>query len=128
VASQLHGRDGPDGAVFTSSLFVGGFNPATVYDADLSAIDVPTLVVHHELDACNVTLFADVPAFMAALTHAKHLQLISFTGGGPAVGDPCGGSYYHGYIGMEAQAVAAIGAYIRAYSRPGQGHEHGQEH
>ena len=125
VASQLHGRAGPDGAVFTSSLLRPGGNPHTVFDADLSAINVPTLVVHHVDDGCFVTQFSDVHLLTEALIHARDLQLLPISGGTPTsvlTGlDPCGGSHHHGYIGQEASVVAAIGHYILAHSRPGRG-------
>lgn len=119
VASRLSGYDGPDGLVLTSSVLdaPGG----SVFETNLASITVPTLVVHHELDACPATLFANVPALMAALTRANHLQLVSFTGGGPPVGGICESFHWHGYIGIEAQVTNTIADFILAH----RSHEHG---
>ncbi len=123
VASRLSGSDSPDGIVLTASSLLGG--GGTVFNSNLAAITVPTLVVHHELDACPVTLFADVPALMAALSGASDLQLLSYTGGGPPVGNVCDGFYWHGFIGIEAQVVDDIAGYIFAHHPHGHhGHDH----
>jgi hypothetical protein len=119
VASVLHGPAGPDGVVFTSSLLLpGGGDPSSVFSADLGAITVPALVVHNQLDACFVTLFADVHLLVDALVNAQDLQLVPVTGGGPPSGDPCGAFHYHGYIGIEAKVAKIVGDYIHD-------HEHG---
>ena len=123
VASRLSGDDGPDGLVLTSSVLVAPGQ--SVFDTNLAAITVPTLVVHHELDACSATLFANVPALMAALTSASDLHLVSFTGGGPPVGDTCSAFHWHGYLGIEAQVTDTIGDFILAHRSHGHGrHDH----
>lgn len=123
VTSRLSGDDGPDGLVLTSSVLVAP--GASVLDTNLAAIKVPTLVVHHKLDACPATLFADVPTLMAALTSASDLQLVSFTGGGPPVGDSCDAFHWHGYPGIEAQVTNTIADFILAHRSHGHGgHDH----
>jgi hypothetical protein len=123
AASRLFGHDGPDGLVLTSSVLKAA--GMSVFDTHLAAITVPTLVVHHELDVCPSTLFADVPTLMAALTSASDLQLVSFTGGGPPVGGVCDAFHWHGYIGIEAQVTDAIADFILAHRRHGHGgHDH----
>jgi hypothetical protein len=123
VASRLPGDDGPDGLVLTSSVLVAP--GASVFDTNLAAITVPTLVVHHELDACPATLFVDVSALIAALTSASDLELVSFTGGGPPVGNICEAFHWHGYPGIEAQVTNTIADFILAHRRPGHGgHDH----
>jgi len=65
AASRLCGNEGPKGRVLTSSVLKAA--GTSVFDTQLAAITVPTLVVHHKPDACPSTLFVDVPALMAAL-------------------------------------------------------------
>jgi pimeloyl-ACP methyl ester carboxylesterase len=123
AASRLSGNDGPNGLVLTSSVLDA--EGMSVFGTHLAAITVPTLVVHHEQDACPATLFANVPALMAALTSASKLELVSFTGGGPAVGGDCDAFHWHGYIGIEAQVTDTIADFILAHRRNGHGgHDH----
>jgi hypothetical protein len=122
VASRLFGNDGPDGLVLTSSVLVAP--GASVFDTTLAAIKVPTLVIHHELDACSATPFSAVPPLMAALTNARDLHLVSFTGG-TYVGNACDAFHYHGYLGIEAQVTNTIADYILAHRSHGHGeHDH----
>lgn len=123
VASRLSGHDGPDGLVLTSSVLVAP--GASVFQTNLAAITVPTLVVHHKLDACPATPFAYVPALMAGLTSASDLQLVSYTGGGPPVGSICDAFHWHGYLGIEAQVTNTIADFILAHRSHGHGgHDH----
>ncbi len=123
VASRLSGDGGPDGLVLTSSVLVAP--GADVFATNLATIKVPTLVVHHELDGCPATPFAKVPTLMAALTSASDLHLVSFTGGGPPVGDICDAFHWHGYLGIEAQVTGTIADFILAHRTHGHdGHDH----
>jgi hypothetical protein len=118
VASRLSDDNGPDGLVLTSSvLYASG---ADVFATNLAAIEVPTLVVHHELDACPATLFSAVPALMAALTNTRDLHLVSFTGG-TYVGNACDAFHYHGYLGIEAQVANTIADFILDHRSHGHG-------
>jgi pimeloyl-ACP methyl ester carboxylesterase len=42
-------------------------------------------------------------------------QLMTFQGGRPAISPPCEARSPHGYLGIEATVVSAIGAWIRAH-------------
>ena len=123
VTSRLSGDNGPDGLVLTSSVLVAP--GADVFATNLGAIKVPTLVVHHKLDACPATLFADVPTLLAQLTSVRDLHLVSFTGGGPPVGGECDAFHWHGYVGIEAQVTNTIADFILAHRSHGHGeHDH----
>jgi dienelactone hydrolase len=94
-----------DGVIETSSLFTGSGGrggSSSLGNFDWDAIKVPLLFVHHENDAC-----ASCP-----YTWAKHLTerypLITVRGGSPPESDPCEAMSAHGYIGKEAETVAAI--------------------
>ena len=52
---------------------------------------------------------------MKALKRAPVKELMAFEGGSPAISAPCEAKAPHGYLGLEAQVVSAIGAWIRAH-------------
>jgi hypothetical protein len=94
-----------DGVIETSSLFKGSGGrggSSSLGNFDWDAIKVPLLFVHHESDAC-----ASCP-----YSWAKHLSerypLITVRGGSAPESDPCEAMSAHGYIGKEAETVAAI--------------------
>jgi pimeloyl-ACP methyl ester carboxylesterase len=119
VAAHLDGqRDAPDGIALTSTLLVTTANQS-VFDVDLSRITLPVLIAHHEQDACFVTLYADVPLLVGALSNADVAPVRAYTGGGPPSGDPCGAFHFHGFVGIEATVVSDLGHDIlrRAHRR-----------
>ena len=110
AATQLQGKDGPDGLVLSSTILTDPKGrPVTAMD--LGQIRIPTLVVHHEQDACSHCAYSDVPALMNKLTSAPQKQLLSFKGGGNK-GDPCEAFAYHGFNGLEAEVVQQTVAWI----------------
>ena len=113
AAARLR-EGGPDGLVLTSSVtrksrVVG----VTLSDVDLDEIRVPTLVVHHENDACVVTPIADAWTLPRRLKRAPKKEVVAFRGGSP-VGDPCEGYAHHGYFGIDDEVVKAIADWIKA--------------
>jgi pimeloyl-ACP methyl ester carboxylesterase len=110
VATELSGRDGPDGVVLSSTV-VNDPRGRGVSAMPLGNIRVPVLVVHHEQDGCKVCPFAEVPVMMRKLTHAPKTKLLSFTGGSNQ-GDPCEAFAYHGFNGLEAEVVRQTAAWI----------------
>jgi pimeloyl-ACP methyl ester carboxylesterase len=79
----------------------------------LEAIRIPVLVIHHQKDACAVTVPRDVPRIMNGLKNAPVKKLIMVDGGANAAGDPCGNQHWHGYVGMEKEAVDIIADWIK---------------
>ena len=104
---------GPDGIVLTSS-FVNPSSQGALPSHRLGDIRVPALLVHHEKDECQGSLFKDVPPVLAALTGAPRKELITFRDGGPPKGDPCEPWGYHGYPGIESKTVIRITDWIKA--------------
>jgi hypothetical protein len=107
---------GPDGLVITSS--VTRTTPGasqTVVDAGLDDVRVPTLVVHHEQDACVGTPGSDARA-LAGRVRATRKELLLFQGGaGGASGTrACGPFAAHGYYGIDEAVVKAIADWIKA--------------
>jgi len=99
--------------VLTSSITAGAVTGAVPGQA-LEKITVPVLVVHHTQDACKFC-----PPTLAKMIEPKlsaspaHATLI-LDGGQNPTGDPCAALHYHGFIGMEAQAVQQIADWVKA--------------
>jgi len=114
VATQLPtpAAGGADGVVLTSTILAGSnANDRPVPEMQLGRIAVPVLVVHHRRDGCALCPFADVPRVTAALRASPRTETIAFDGG-TTTGDPCQAFAYHGFNGIEPQAVAAIADWI----------------
>lgn len=127
------GRDGIatssiDGLVLTStvtrlpqeSAYAKAFSrfssvyPAGVISMALEEIRVPTLIVSHSDDGCYATPAADAPALAKHLTRAPKVEIALISGGDPPRSDPCEAHSQHGFLGVEAQAVARIAEFIKA--------------
>ena len=107
---------GPDGIVLTSSVTgTSKVSYETVLHGGLEDIRVPTLVVHHKADTCQASPYSGAESIMKALRRASVKELMTFEGGSPPISSPCEAKAAHGYLGIEAQVVSAIGAWIRAH-------------
>ncbi len=80
---------------------------------ELQMIKVPVLVYHHERDACELCRPYEVPSILSALKASPVKKLMMVSGGSNPTGSPCEGNHWHGFIGMEQQAVAEISAWIK---------------
>ncbi len=100
------------GVVLTSS--VTNFKvQGAVPTQDLSKIHVPTLVLHHEHDACKMCPPSGVSWIMSGLKNAPIKSKIMVSGGeDKATGDPCEALHTHGYAGIEPQVVSIIAAWV----------------
>jgi pimeloyl-ACP methyl ester carboxylesterase len=106
---------GPNGLVLTSTVTKESRQVSeTVNNVRLKDIRVPTLMVHHKRDDCVLTPYELAVALMRSLTQAPKKELITFTGGDPSVSDPCEVMSFHGFLGLDAEVVAAITSWIRA--------------
>lgn len=99
------------GLVLSSSV-VSSRKAGSVPGQDLAAIHVPVLVLHHARDACPVCRPAEVPAILKGLTHAPKKKLVMVDGGSGPSGEVCAALHWHGYIGMEREAVDLITGWI----------------
>jgi pimeloyl-ACP methyl ester carboxylesterase len=107
---------GPHGIVLTSSVTeTSKVTYEAVRHTGLGDVRVPTLVVHHRDDACRASPYSGAQAIVRALTQAPAKELMTFEGGSPPISAPCEAKAAHGYLGIEAQVVSAIGAWIRAH-------------
>ncbi|HEY9105696.1 MAG TPA: alpha/beta hydrolase [Roseateles sp.] len=95
------------GVVLTSAITAPD-KIGNVASQDLAAIRVPVLVLHHAKDQCRVTPPGEAPRILRGLTAAPVKKLVVVDGGGDPQGDPCEALHWHGFIGMEAEAVQII--------------------
>lgn len=112
TAAAVNLKDaGIAGIVLTSSV-VSYSKAGAVPAQNLAAVTVPVLVVHHAKDSCRVTLPHEVPLILRGLTNAPVKKLVMVDGGANPAGDSCEAMHWHGFIGMEAEAVDIIGNWI----------------
>jgi hypothetical protein len=112
------GLPGPDGVVTASSQTVlTAYCGRTVYDAPLSAIRVPVLVVSHRDDgcACSPGSAAAGAELLAALTGTSSKEHRIFTGGLTPLSRPCQARAPHGFFGIEERVVKSIADWIKAH-------------
>jgi hypothetical protein len=100
------------GIVLTSSV-TSAKKTGAVPTQKLDRIRIPVLVMHHERDACKVCVPHDIPYILRGLVNAPVKKLIMVSGGANPSGNPCEALHWHGYIGMEAQAVDTIVAWVK---------------
>jgi pimeloyl-ACP methyl ester carboxylesterase len=113
TAAAIRWPDELQGLVLSSSV-VSLRKPGAVPTQDLAAIRVPTLVFHHARDACPVCRPDEVPRITSGLVNAPVRRTQFVDGGRGPSGDACGPMHWHGYIGMEADAVRLIAEWIAA--------------
>jgi pimeloyl-ACP methyl ester carboxylesterase len=100
-----------EGIVLTSSV-VNYKKTGAVPSQNLSAIKVPVLVMHHSRDACWVCPPNEVGNILKGLKNAPIKKQIMVDGGGDPSGDACEALHWHGFIGMEREAVKRITDWI----------------
>lgn len=107
TAAAVEGVGEIAGLVLSSSI-VSVDKPGALPRQNLGAIRVPVLMLHHARDACRVTAPQAVPAVLARFTAAPVRKLMMVDGGHDPSGDPCEALHWHGFIGMEAEAVDRV--------------------
>jgi heme-degrading monooxygenase HmoA/pimeloyl-ACP methyl ester carboxylesterase len=100
------------GMVLTSSV-TNWKKRGAVPSQRLDAIRIPVLVLHHAKDACDVCRPHEVASIIAGLKNAPVKKLIMVSGGAGPSGDPCTALHWHGFIGMEKEAVDLISAWVK---------------
>lgn len=100
------------GVVLTATL--SGSQPGgSVANLALEQLRVPVLVHQHQRDGCRVTLPSMARALMPRFSQAPVRRYMEVDGGSDPRGDPCEAFHWHGYIGMEAQAVQQLADWMR---------------
>jgi len=100
------------GIVLTSSV-TSSKRTGAVPTQRLDAIRIPVLVLHHEKDACAIAKPGEVSLITVRLKNAPVKKQIMVRGGANPQGDPCEALHWHGFIGMEKEAVDIIAGWIR---------------
>ncbi len=100
------------GGVLTSSIVSPGI-PGAVPKQALDGIKWPVLVYHHQSDACKHCQPQEVSTIITGLKNSPIKKLMMVSGGSNPSGPVCDALHWHGFIGMEAQAVADISAWIK---------------
>ena len=111
AAAIAFGNEELAGIVLTSSITESTEMGAVPYQK-LDAIRIPVLVLHHHYDECKNCKPYDAPLIIKKLKNAPIKKLIMVKGGEKPIGDPCGPTHWHGYIGMEREAVDIISDWI----------------
>ena len=101
------------GVVLTSSV-ISYKKPGAVPKQDLERIKVPVLVLHHAKDACTLCQPHEVPAILRGLKNAQTKKEIMVSGGENPTGNVCEALHWHGFIGMEREAVDLMANWIKA--------------
>ena len=112
AAAIAFGSEDLAGIVLASSI-TSTTIPYTVPRQRLSRIRIPVLVLHHEKDACGICDPDGVREIMAGLTNVPVAKAVLVGGGWLPSGNPCTSSHWHGYSGMEREAVDIIARWIR---------------
>jgi len=99
------------GIVLTSS--VTSRKTGAVPDQKLEKIRLPVLVLHHEYDECRVCVPREVPEIIKRLKNAPIKKEVFVKGGANPSGNPCQALHWHGFIGMEKEAVDIISNWIK---------------
>ena len=111
TAMAIRMQDRLAGLVLSSSV-VSLKKPGAVPGQDLAAIGLPVLLLHHARDACAVCRPDEVPAILRGLRNAPVKKLIMADGGRDPTGDPCSALHWHGFVGMERDAVDLIADWL----------------
>jgi pimeloyl-ACP methyl ester carboxylesterase len=81
----------------------------------LEDITVPTLILAHAQDACELSPADGPEKLRKRLGNAKAVEVVLVKGGAPAgTEQPCGSGSAHGFGGADAEAVDAIAKFIKA--------------
>lgn len=109
-------RLGPEqvaGIVLTSTVTHDEKHGPGVHGADLAAVRVPVLVLHHEGDDCPVSPLSGARSVQGDFPNVPRVEFVTVSGG--AAGDKvdrCGGASHHGYLGIEDEVVGRIAGWI----------------
>lgn len=110
-----------DGIVLTSTITranpkwnIRQSHPHGVASMRLSAVSVPTLILSHRHDGCDITPASDAPKLAKALAKSRKVDVVLLDGGNAPKSEPCQALAQHGFYGIEDQAVARIAQFIKA--------------
>jgi hypothetical protein len=116
--------DNVDGLVLTSTVTrvrpkwkLAQTHADGVASLELEDVTVPTLIVSHAQDACDLSPADGTEKLKKRLGNAKTVDVVVLKGGEAGESQqPCGSMSPHGFLGVEADAVDAIAKFIKANS------------
>ncbi|HEX5801787.1 MAG TPA: hypothetical protein VFY24_02085 [Azospira sp.] len=123
AASRLSGAAAADGVVLTSPVSVGDprarkpWVAQSVFDLPLAGLRMPLLLLGHADDACVRSPAARLDEIAARSGSLRRAVVVLDGGpGGRGLSDlaACEGRSPHGFVGQEAEMVAAIAGFVRA--------------
>lgn len=97
-----------------------GGDKSTIQDIALGKVRVPVLFVHQKDDACDVTVFEDLPAIAKRFTGAPSVEIRGYDPGSGYRGSVCGSRSAHGFRGNEKQVVKETAAWIHRVAGTGK--------
>ena len=100
------------GLVLTSSVTSNKIG--AIATQAIGKLAVPTLVVHHQQDACKICLPQEAARITDGLKSAPIKKFIMVQGGSDPVGDPCDALHWHGFINHEKETVQQIAHWIKS--------------
>ena len=122
--SAARGALGPvpiDGLVLTSTITrakpnwnIAASHKDGVASMPLNRIAVPTLIVSHKNDGCDITPASDAAKLKRGLSGSPKVEVALLEGGLPAKSEPCLAKSEHGFFGIEDRAVQTIASFIKA--------------
>ncbi len=122
--AKANGGAKADGLVLTSTITrakpqwkIAGSHPDGVASLALDKVALPTFILSHAKDGCDITPAADAPKLQKRLKQAAKVEVKLLSGGSPPLSDPCEAKSEHGFLGIEDQAVGAIAQFIKANGR-----------
>jgi dienelactone hydrolase len=121
AAGAAIGARGIDGLVLTSTITrskpdwkIAGSHPNGVASMPLQKVTVPTFILSHRHDGCDITPAGDAAKLRKRLTQAPKVEAALLDGGSPPQSAPCQAKAQHGFLGVEDKAVDAIAAFVKA--------------
>lgn len=106
----------PKRVVLTSSLTSPNYQGPGLRFADVKALTVPVLWVHHRRDPCRGTPYSTTKSWAEEL----HEPLVTVTGSKGSRGEPCEAFSEHGFVGVEVKTIKAIVAWIQTGRAPAE--------
>jgi pimeloyl-ACP methyl ester carboxylesterase len=116
AAVRLNGPQAPDTVTITAGMLVHFTDKQPSAErsvGNLGRIKQPVLIVYHRDDGCSYTPASSAERAKGLLTGAKRVDIKIMSGGPAGTGDPCQAQSPHGFIGLDAEVVALVTAWLK---------------
>ena len=100
--------------ILTSSLWGPTANGPGLSSAKWGELSAPLLWVHHEDDPCRFTSYREAKRY----AERTRSPLVTVRGGGPEKGGACQAFSFHGFPGLEREAVLAMRSWVKTGAVP----------